>query len=48
MQYEPFPPYEPSDPSDEFHAVTTITFGELLTPGGIDWTQPEWSCGHVA
>lgn len=43
MPYEPFPAYEPGEPSDEFHAVTTITFGELLTPGGIDWTLPEWS-----
>lgn len=43
MQYEPFPAYEPGEPSDEFHAVTTITFGELLGPGGIDWTSDEWS-----
>lgn len=37
------PAYEPSESSDDFHAVTTITLGELLTEGGVDWTQPQWS-----
>lgn len=41
--YETIPAYEPSDPRDDFHAVTTITLGELLTEGGVDWAQPEWS-----
>ena len=35
--------YEPNEPHDDFHAVTTITLGELLTEGGIDWTQPQWA-----
>lgn len=43
MPYDTLPPYEPCEISDDFHAVTTITLGELLTEGGIDWTQPEWS-----
>lgn len=37
------PPYEPHETVDDYHAVVTITFGELLTPGGVDWTQPQWS-----
>lgn len=43
MVYDTLPPYEPCEITDDFHAVTTITLGELLTEGGIDWTQPEWS-----
>lgn len=43
MPYDTLPPYEPCEISDDFHAVTTITLGELLTEGGIDWTQPAWS-----
>lgn len=43
MPYDTMPPYEPCETFDDFHAVTTITLGELLTEGGIDWTQPEWS-----
>lgn len=43
MPYDTLPPYEPCEIHDDFHAVTTITLGELLTDGGIDWTQPEWS-----
>ena len=43
MAYDTIPPYEPCETADDFHAVTTITLGELLTEGGIDWTQPEWS-----
>jgi hypothetical protein len=41
--YETIPAYEPSEPRDDFHAVVTITLGELLTEGGVDWAQPEWS-----
>nr|DAO55186.1 MAG TPA: Portal protein [Bacteriophage sp.] len=41
--YDTIPAYEPCDPTDDFHAVTTITLGELLTEGGVDWAQPEWS-----
>ena len=41
--YDTIPAYEPSEPCDDFHAITTITLGELLTGGGVDWTQPEWS-----
>lgn len=41
--YDTTPAYEPSEPCDDFHAVATITLGELLTDGGVDWTQPQWS-----
>lgn len=41
--YDTIPAYEPNEPHDDFHAVTTITLGELLTEGGVDWTQPQWS-----
>lgn len=41
--YDTIPAYEPSESCDDFHAIATITFGELLTDGGVDWTQPEWS-----
>ena len=43
IPYDTIPPYKPCETFDDFHAVTTITLGELLTDGGIDWTQPEWS-----
>lgn len=38
-----FPYYEPNEPHNEYHQVMTITLGELLAPGGIDWTSDEWS-----
>lgn len=38
-----FPHYTPNDTHDEYHQVMTITLGELLVPGGIDWTSNEWS-----
>lgn len=38
-----FPHYAPNDTHDEHHQVMTITLGELLVPGGIDWTSNEWS-----
>lgn len=41
--YDIIPPYEPHETVDDYHAVTTITLGELLVPGGIDWTSPQWS-----
>lgn len=41
--YDIIPPYEPHETVDDYHAVVTITFGELLTFGGVDWTQPQWS-----
>lgn len=41
--YDTIPAYEPNEPCDDFHAIATITLGELLTGGGVDWTQPEWS-----
>lgn len=36
-------PFVPGETTPEYHAVTTITLGELLVPGGIDWTSPQWS-----
>lgn len=41
--YDTIPAYQPNEPHDDYHAVTTITLGELLTEGGVDWTQPQWS-----
>ena len=38
-----FPHYTPNDTHEEYHQVMTITLGELLIPGGIDWTSEEWS-----
>ncbi len=38
-----FPHYTPNDTHDEYHQVVTITLGELLVPGGIDWHTPEWA-----
>lgn len=37
------PPFIPGETAPDYHAVTTITLGELLVPGGIDWTTPQWS-----
>lgn len=38
-----FPHYIPNATHDEYHQVMSITLGELLAPGGIDWTSDEWS-----
>lgn len=38
-----FPHYAPNDTHDEYHQVMSITLGELLVPGGIDWDSNEWS-----
>lgn len=38
-----FPHYIPDDANNEYHQVMTITLGELLAPGGIDWASAEWS-----
>lgn len=46
--YDIIPPYKPHETVDDYHAVMTITFGELLTPGGVDWTQAQWSWRDVA
>lgn len=37
------PPFDPGETAPDYHAATTITLGELLAPGGIDWTTPQWS-----
>lgn len=36
-------PFIPGETAPDYHAVTTITLGELLAPGGIDWTTTQWS-----
>ena len=36
-------PFVPGETVPDYHAVTTITLGELLVPGGINWTSPQWS-----
>lgn len=38
-----FPHYAPNDTHDEYHQVMSLTLGELLVPGGIDWDSNEWS-----
>lgn len=35
-------PYEPSAPTPEFHAVISISLGELVEAGFIDWTDDSW------
>lgn len=35
-------PYEPSAPTPEFHAVITVSLGELVEDGFIDWNDPSW------
>ena len=36
-------PFVPGETPPDYHAVTTITLGELLVPGGIDCATPQWS-----
>lgn len=36
------PQYDPGDAMPDFHAVVSITFGELYTDKWIDWTDPSW------
>lgn len=36
-------PFVPGETVPDYHAVTTITLGELLVPGGIDWATSQWS-----
>ncbi len=38
-----FPHYTPNDTHDEYHQAMSITLGELLVPGGINWDSNEWS-----
>lgn len=36
------PPYDMSDAPRDFHAVVTVTLGELITDKWVDWTEPSW------
>lgn len=36
------PPYDMSDAPRDFHAVVTVTLGELITDKWVDWTNPSW------
>lgn len=36
------PPYDMSDAPRDFHAVMTVTLGELITDKWVDWTDPTW------
>lgn len=36
------PPYDMSDAPRDFHAVVTVTLGELITDKWVDWTKPSW------
>lgn len=35
-------PYEPAQPTPEFHAVISISLGELVEVGFIDWNDDSW------
>ena len=35
-------PYEPSAPTPEFHAVMTVSLGELVEGGFVDWDDASW------
>lgn len=35
-------PYEPSEATPEFHAVVSVSLGELVEDGFIDWTDDGW------
>lgn len=35
-------PYEPSAPTPEFHSVMTVSLGELVEGGFIDWNDASW------
>lgn len=37
------PDYTPGEPRSEWHQVMSVTLGELLVPGGVDWDDPAWS-----
>lgn len=36
------PPYDMSDAPRDFHAVVTVTLGELITDKWVAWTDPSW------
>lgn len=36
------PPYDMSDAPRDFHAVVTVTLGELIADKWVDWTDPSW------
>lgn len=35
-------PYEPSSATPEFHAIVSVSLGELVKDGFIDWTDASW------
>lgn len=35
-------PYEPSEPTPDPHAVVSVTLGELIYDGWVDWNADEW------
>ena len=37
-----FPDYQPSDGTRDFHAGITVTLGELIEGGWVDWTEASW------
>lgn len=36
------PDYTPFDTKRDFHAVVTVTLGELIEGGWVDWTEESW------
>lgn len=36
------PQYETSEPRRDFHAVMTVTLGELIEGGWVDWSEESW------
>lgn len=37
-----FPDYEPAQHFRDFHAVITVTLGELIEGGWVDWNEESW------
>lgn len=39
---EPTPPYDIPDNKADYHDVVTVTLGELIEGGMVDWDAPDW------
>ncbi|MDE5995190.1 MAG: hypothetical protein K2G60_06725 [Oscillospiraceae bacterium] len=40
---EPIQPYPIPDNNADFHDVVTVTLGELIEGGMVDWDSPDWT-----
>lgn len=41
-------PYQPGDLTADFHAVNSLTLGELIYDGWIDWNSDEWKWDYYS